>query len=352
VQSRLEAWLAHPGTGRAKPAEAVLRLSLADLRRWLECPLTGAAAVRLGLRSQDLEDRAAVEDERFESAFLDTHGLLREVTLAASRTGRDCAEVYDAAVHHLQARGEAPFGVFADRERRVNLQPVRTWLELLDGARPATWRLGASRTAGGQADHGRPPLELTVTVAGRPLRVELVGELQPQVWQGSLFLETGKLPGKKAPALQKKALKAYLDHLVLACVADHSEHQAWFLCAGEPGKGGAILRYAFAALDGEAARAILGEWVRDLLEGDHAVLLPIEAVLDQYYDGTLSEASIRDFVDEKSQGAERGGSFSTLYGPVPDPLRWQPPTEPQALVEARLGGFLAQVRELVDREPS
>ena len=98
LQERLQGWLGHPGAGQLKGALPLLRLSLADLRRWLECPLTGAAAVRLGLRQTDLEDRAAVEDEPFESSFLDTYGLQRQVALASARTGQVCEGVYAEAL--------------------------------------------------------------------------------------------------------------------------------------------------------------------------------------------------------------------------------------------------------------
>ena len=358
LKARLESWLGHPGSGRARDDKALLRLSLSDLRKWLECPLTGAGAVRLGLRGQDLEDRAAVEDEPFESPFLNTYGLLREVTLRTAREGLDCEAVYDAALKHLQAKGEAPFGVFAAGERRTNLKPVRAWLGLLGEDRPVTWRLGPSRSAQGQADQVRPALELRVKLGERTLKVELVGDLQPQLCGGSLFLESGKLPTRSGWAgVRKKALRAYLDHLALACLAEGPaeplEHLAWFFFAGEEGRGGGAATFAFKPLGGLQAQEILAAWVQDLLEGDHAVLLPIEAVLDSFEDGGPTPGSIREYVDgQLEKGGENGGKFSTLYGAVPTPERYAPPLEPRLLVERRLGGFLEQVRTLETRGKS
>jgi exodeoxyribonuclease V gamma subunit len=349
LQARLQTWLALPGSGRATAPGPLLRLSLPDLRKWLECPLTGAAAVRLGLRGQFLEDRATVEDEPFESPFLDTYGLQREVTLGSLREGLSCEAVYDAAVKRLQGRGEAPFGVFAQGERRTNLKPVHAWLDLLGEERPVTWRLGANRSSRVQADHAEPPLALTVTVGGEPLKVELVGDLQPQLCGGSLFLENGKVPSPRSlGAVRKKALRAYLDHLVLACSAERpAPHLAWFFFAGEEGKGKGAARFAFDPLTPAEAREILGAWVRDLLEGDHAMLMPIEAVLDSWDEGGPTAQSIREFVEGKMENrSEAGGMFSTLYGPVPSPERYEPPPEPRALAERRLGPFLAQVRTL------
>ena len=350
LRTRLEAWLGHPGSGSLKDPGRVLRLTLVELRRWLECPLTGAAAIRLGLRGSELEDRAAVEDEPFKRDFLDTYALQREVVFQAAREDRDCEEVYDQALRHLQARGQAPFGVFADGERRIDLKAVRAWLRLLAGTAPATWRLGPSRSQRTRADRVLPAIALPVRDGN--LTVELAGELSPQLWGGSLFLETGKAPSKGlSPGLRKKALRAYLDHLALACQGDAEDHQAWFLFAGEDGQGEGVSSYTFKALEAEAARAILGAWLEELLEGDHAVLLPIEAVLDGYGSGGPTEASILEFVAGKMEkDGDRGGMFSSLYGPVPNPESYPPPAEPRAIAERRLGAFLEQTLVLTGQE--
>ena len=226
---------------------------------------------------------------------------------------------------------------------------MRAWLQLLGEDRPETWRLGPSRSAKGQADQVQAALELNVTVAGMARVVQLVGDLAPQVCGGSLFLESGKVPGKAGlGAVRKKALRAYLDHLALACLRESgAAHRAWFFFAGVEGKGAGAARFSFDPLSGLEARAILGAWVAELLEGDHAVLLPIEAVLDSFEDGGPSCASIREYVDGKLEsGGDQGGMFSTLYGPVPVPGRFEPPPEPRALVLRRLGRFLEQVGTL------
>jgi hypothetical protein len=140
---------------------------------------------------------------------------------------------------------------------------------------------------------------------------------------------------------RQKALAAYLDHLVLACVAEgHGEHLARFVHEKEKGKPPAReIRIRFPALAREDALAQLRAWVEDLLTGDHAVLLPIEAVFDGWGDGPLSADGIRDFLDAEREGGKRN-FISTLTGPVPDPMRFAPPPDPQAIVARRLKPFL------------
>ena len=345
----LGALLAHPGAGLAPPLAATLQLSLSDLRRWLECPLSGAAAQRLGLRLDPLEDLAAVADEPFESDALTGHGLRQEVAFEAARgLDLDPAALYDARLQRLQCRGEAPFGLFAQGEREANLALIRPWVEGLRAQDEPleTWRVGPSRSARSQADHAEPAIALSVRVQGRDQRLELTGELLPQLGNGSVFLE------RKAGAaadFRKKALRAYLDHLVLACVQPgHEEHLArFFHPAGQS-------QFRFAAVTETQARAILAAWAGDLLAETAPVLLPLEAVLEAFQDQEpLTAEGIREFVDQELDGLKLPGRrISLAYGPVPDPARYAPPADPQGLVDRRFGAFLAQVQTFVKAGPA
>ncbi len=340
LQARLDTWLAHPGRGASAPRPP-RRLTLSDLRAWLECPLSGAARVRLGLGQGGVEDRAAVEDEPFATGFLDRYGLLREVALEAARAGSDPEAPYDRAVRRLQARAEAPFGLFGARERDADLAQIRAWIALLAGEVPERWRVGAG--LGGAVDREFPPVRVPVELDGGRVEVEVVGDLQPQALGGSLAFESGGAPALESA--RRKALRAYLDHVLRTCAqGTASPHRALFL----RGDGGGIVHFPLAPLDPEAARERLRSWVQDLLTGDHAVLLPIEAVLDGLKREDLTPASIRAYVLQRLDKDEaQGGAISTLRGPVPAPWRYDPPADPLALVTARLGDYLAQTAALL-----
>jgi exodeoxyribonuclease V gamma subunit len=335
--------LSTPFIPEVEKDKELVRLSIHDLKTFLECPLTGAAAVRLGLRKRNLEDRTTVTDEPFESEFLETWALQREVALGSLREGGTPEAIYDRCIQRLQAEGVAPFGVFSEVERDGNLGSIKGWLDHLrgqeNGCSPTAWRLGVNRSGSGSSDIVRPPLTLAITVDGRPRKVELSGDLRVQL-NGSLFLETGKPPAPGAMGrLQKKAIAAYLDHLVLSCVdPNHHEHQARFVFE-EPSKGVQEKTFSFPALAPGKAEEQLKMWVQELLTGDHAVLLPIEAVIERWATGDLSTQTILAYVGKKNDDGERG-HFSTVDGSVPDPTRYAPPPDPRSIMMARLGDYL------------
>jgi len=341
-----------PAVPAGSGGEPVLRIRLADLRAFLTCPLNGAAAVRLGLRRRELEDRDAVEDELFETGALGLWSVQRETAMAALLDrGATVSDLYDACVRRHQAQGDAPFGVFSEVERAGNVARVEAWVSYLrsvDADRPRTWRLGTSRSHSTQVDHALAPLVIPVSLDGRELRAELTGDLQAQLG-GSLFLEKEEAPtASDRDRIRLKALAAYLDHLVLACVdPGHGEHRARFVYEQEKTFKGSRtacreLRFRFPALPAADAQRRLGGWVEALLTQDHAVLLPLEAVLKNWAKGTLSAGAIQEYLDAEIEGGGRG-FVSTLTGAFPDPMRFAPPAEPAAIAQERLGDFLETV---------
>jgi exodeoxyribonuclease V gamma subunit len=336
----LRAALDAPGVPASGSVREVLKVSVSDLRAFLECPLTGAAAVRLGLRKRDLEDRVAVENEPFESDFLESWALQREVALGALREAVAPEDVYARCIRRLQSEGAAPFGVFSKAEEGRNLEAIGHWVDYLrkqEGG-PETWRLGGNRSGVDTIDHGLPPLTLKVQVAGQERTVELNGDLRVQLG-GSLFLETGTRPSKSALAkVQKKALAAFVDHHVLACVdPGHGEHRARFVYEWDV-KGEQEFTFTFKALTEAEARTRLQTWLEDLLNGNHAVLLPIEAVLQAWPD-KLTPESILAFVDDCLNDSIVT-EFSSTRGPVPDPASYPPPGDPKAIMDNRLKDYL------------
>nr|WP_320131006.1 exodeoxyribonuclease V subunit gamma [uncultured Holophaga sp.] len=350
--------LALPVLPAAAPAPELLRLSLSDLRSFLECPLSGAARVRLGMRKEETGDRSLVEDEPFEQNSLESSSLRREVTLEALRSREEAGAVYERTLRRLQESGQAPLGLFADAQRQEDLALIRSWLEHLreEGA-PATWRLGTNRGRQGQADHAEPALGLELTLGDRLQRVELVGDLRVQLG-GSLYLEKGEPPitksgdlakGASADKLRKKALGAFLDHLVLSCVAEeHGGHRARFVFT-EVKYAQQECCFTFPPLGPEEARAQLESWIVDLLSGRHDILMPIEAVIQHWSRRTLSSETILEYVEGELKNEERS-FFSTLTGPVPDPLRYPPPGDPTTLAGRRLGAFLEVVCPIAPEE--
>jgi hypothetical protein len=139
--------------------------------------------------------------------------------------------------------------------------------------------------------------------------------------------------------VQKKAISAYLDHLLLTCLdPGHEDHRARFVYEA-PKKTEQERHFHFPAMNPDEALDQLKAWVQVLLTRDHAMLLPIEAVIEHWSDGTLTPESILAWVELQLDQEERC-SFSTVNGPVPEPTRYKPPPEPMVIMRARLGDYL------------
>src|SRR5208283_2131548 len=99
---------AAPNAARQAPAEEI-ELPIAALRKYLECPLQGAARYALGM----LEDEDApedVEDEPIQQSRLDRTVMLREVFRRARANLDEFHDEYARQLRIAQANGRAPAG--------------------------------------------------------------------------------------------------------------------------------------------------------------------------------------------------------------------------------------------------
>ena len=124
------------------PRRAIESLTLADLRRFLECPLQGSVRVLLPMRDdEDAEDEAEAalrERENLGDLRVRTLPLLREVFGRAIDAGAsdDGSLVgrYDEAVARLRLDGTLPSGLFGTVVRTQHLALLKAWREALRGA--------------------------------------------------------------------------------------------------------------------------------------------------------------------------------------------------------------------------
>ncbi|MCS6902375.1 MAG: exodeoxyribonuclease V subunit gamma, partial [Myxococcales bacterium] len=159
-----------------------LRLQVASLRRFLECPLQGYAQYALGLDEGEV-DSTAVEDEPFSTAMPRAVGQLRAWLAEALVRGVEPADVYACRVNVLEQRGKAPTGIFADVEQQIHLAWLRTWYDaarklLGDGVRAEVIRFGV----GEEHSYGEkiePFILLDVPLGKHTVRVRLGGVTGP-----------------------------------------------------------------------------------------------------------------------------------------------------------------------------
>ena len=329
-----------PGAPRT---DVPLTLRLTHLRAWLECPLQGTARTRLHLRD-DEEELAEIEEEVLGTSNLVQAILRRATLLKVARTGTDLEQTYAECRKALLRSGKAAPGIFGAPEVLQDLELLNHQHRALRGEPIRLIRFGPSFSADDEADEVYPPLELTVLVHGSPLRVHLVGSVQPQVGTRSLILAPRagvKAKGNLTASFRQKALRAYLDHHLLALRSKGPlEHGVLGLAgADDSGKNPFAYRSTidFEALSAKEAEERLGAWIVELLETSEPGLLPIEAIFDG---SATNPEDLREWIMGKVDNPQDYSAFKT--GPLRHPERFDVDPTPAATAERRLQHFLDQ----------
>ncbi|HTM22439.1 MAG TPA: hypothetical protein VL172_18085, partial [Kofleriaceae bacterium] len=172
------------------------------------------------------------------------------------------------------------------------------------------------------------PIALDLEVAGRPVRVELVGTTEPMNQAaGSLTLIAGSVH-------DRHRLRGFFDHLLVAAAGDAPPGRAVLV----PGHGG-CKRLRLRPLDAAEARGYLAALATDLLGERHAYLLPCEAVFGHLGDRERSPSA-------EARKLVRGGRwFSSRGGPVDriEEIEPLPDDQARAVIERRFGLFARTV---------
>ncbi len=354
-------------------------LSISALRKFLECPLQGYARYRLGLDEDDDTDPLDAEDELLETPALARTMFLRQVFLEAHERSAPLGATYDEKRTRLELAGGAPVGLFAEAEREAQLAVLDGWARLVEenGGSTADGQRSLTPARFGRAEEHveatalYDAVVLDVTLAnegGRAVRVEIHGATQPLTRDPStswMFVARaapsgGSLTGK----VKKRAIAAFLDHVLLAATADASASAAVDrghtanLCFASV-EGSRCIPVVFPALSRDDARAYLAAVASDLLSGHHAYLLPCEAVIAYLDDASPSGdfpigENVEALVDAYESDPDRN-RFSSVDGPLAHAERYAPPDEATAgaIIERRFGLFAkGRVAAMTSKEPA
>ncbi|HWQ09862.1 MAG TPA: hypothetical protein VN436_12155, partial [Holophaga sp.] len=316
-----------------------IRVTLAQLKRWLECPVQGGEAIRLGIRSIDDEDPAELVQEPLDTGALERHGLLREAFwrhVAAQEPLEDAYRMVRAA---REARAQVPRGPMAEGEQASHLAQLETWRQQLpEGPGCVLHRFGSAPVDGALPVEDHPPLDLELTLGGKAHTVRLEGLSAPEQDGTFLLLTTraiASLAKEPAPSDrdQRQMLAAWLAHLALCAQGEVQERKARLQSAAP--KKAAVVETAFPCLSQEEARAQLETWLEEIFaEPPPRRLMPIEALLAK-----TPVKDLREFVDGKDDGDDVP-ELACFRGPVPRAKDLE--TEPDLSEgERRLQGFLA-----------
>ncbi len=353
--------------------EAPLYLSHSALRRFLECPMQGWAASMLGLAEEE-EDLADREEEDFEVDRLTETVLVRGVFTDSLATGESPEELYQKRVERFRLAGQIPVGELGRVIEERHLEIMKGWraaLNLLgiNGAGAAAGgperlervRLGRSKWQN-PTERVFDPLALDVEIKEKDRDKKLipvhVGGLTEGLIKGQpvtiTFLPRKPFSGRGKAAVTgsfRYFLRGMVDQALLAAAGDpgisDGERQILLCFSGGPEKP-VIYRMRLQPANREKALNWLSSLSEELLNGHHAYLLPVEAVITKYFElagGGKGQPMLAGMAPEEFAAVIDGSAlvklianiagnnwsrFSSLWGPVPSPRSYLPPDAEEA----------------------
>jgi len=341
---------------------AVTTLTLAQLRRFLECPLQASVRVLLPMRDDDDADddaeAAMRERENLGDVRVQTLPLLRELLGRALDVGATddvaLAARYDDSVARLRLDGTLPSGLFGTVVRDQHLMFLRSWREGLREALGGRLPTGLAPIWYGDApEHRRdikpaPSIPLAVPLADGVRNISLFGQTEPLTRiDGDAMALTLVTERTRDDDSERDRLRSWLTHLALAASGVGADRKLVSLALGANREGAAqVKRTTFAPMTQVQALAVLTTLAGDLLAGVHAYLLPCEGVFtwkrrqQREQAMTVPEAImlVRD------DGFTR---LSSDRGPVADARRYAVPDErtADAHVARRFGPYFDSFQE-------
>lgn len=332
-------------------------ISLSQLRQFLESPLQASARWSLGIRGDEVEDLLAVDDEVFETSYVESLMLMRDVfarTLTDAAHAREVSgleQCYDARARFLELQGVLPTGVFFREARSRHLDALGIWHENLrhfkvSADSPLQLRsFGRARKRVSQVesfDSIRFEMQLDGLDASHPqrVRVEITGVSELLANNAAIALT----PVLRTRVKDKDFLRGFLTQVALAA-AGHSAHSSPFEAVVLPGKVVAKaksrqrFRLQLAPISQPDAVAYLKALSADFLSGVHAHTMPIEAVFD-YFEPD-NQLRFEDLVNK--QFANRWSSCSAEYGPLRHPERFSAPANADAILARRFEPFFSRM---------
>ena len=330
-----------------------ISLPLSALRRFLECPLQGAARYALGMLDDD-EIPEDAEDEPLAQSTLDRTMLLRQAFWAARGNLKRLSDEYQRIFRIAQMKGLAPAGPFADAARTADDGVLTGWIAQARTAGAADlgewreFRIGhAAEYETGDKITIVPYIDLEVPIDDpggkkRMRRVKIYGSA------GTIAPDLGaaiQCVLRKEPK-DRDFLGPALNAIALAAAERRvpSEFRAIVLGSSDAGKRGpAPWLRTFAPPSRDAAREYLSALVKEMMSARHDYFLPIEAVAAAIEEKERPEA-VRDAVGAVEQVRELNPpSCSSDFGPIRNARSFDPPGESEIkdIIDRRYGPILA-----------
>ncbi len=348
IDSRVRARLA-PSLGLfdlpagAGSASGEIDLPVAAIRRFLECPLQGAARYALGMADDNAAEEEAL-DEPIVQSRMGHARVLRDAFWAARGDPDTFKAAYREALEIAQMKGLAPAGPFADAALAADCARFARWCAAMGDAREDLDRWRVFRIGRGdefsRADKLLPALPLDVPVvdnAGRPTirRVNLHGSLG--AFSPSLDCSI-RLVARKRPK-PRDFLEPFIAALLLNAAGEPVPRVFNALVLGDPAgtaKDTGAWSRTLRMPSPEAAREYLAALIGEMMAGAHDYFLPIEAVAAAREALTAGKDAIAA-IDQTRENPI--SSCASDFGPVRNARDYEPPdeTEIEGIIERRFG---------------
>jgi len=322
-------------------------MPLAAIRRFLECPLQGAARYAL-LMTDDSDAPEEATDEPIALSRLNHAMLLREAFWAARGDPKLFEDEYRKQIIAAQMRGASPAGPFAEAAIVADCRRFARWCRELEafGAELREWRV--FRIGRGdefaKADKVLPALRLDIPMIGSDgkkmvRRVNLHGSL------GAFSADLDR--SLKLVARKKSKPQDFLE-LFIAAIALRAADQPVpsrfeALILGDPSgttdRSAASWRRALRLPSPEDARRYLADLIAEMTTRTHDYFLPIEAV-DKARNAIIARKDPLDPIDNIREG---WSPCASDYGPVRNAHDYEPPSEEEiaAIIQRRFGPIQA-----------
>jgi exodeoxyribonuclease V gamma subunit len=313
------------------PAEEIA-LPIAALRRYLECPLQGAARYSLGMLDDEDSPEPAV-DEPVEQSRLDRTVMLRNVFWRAGDKLEAIAGEYASEVRVAQAYGRAPAGQFAQAAATADVAALHQWLaqasqaSLVDFNRWKDIRIGRADEFADASDI-LPPIALKVRVKRHDgmtvtQRVSLYGTIRGTSPTAGASINCVLHKNVKP----KDFLPPFLNAIALAAAGVKLPRQFRAIVIGTQSANPKEWIREFRPMDRDSARGFLTTVVGDLLSTGNNYFLPIEAV-EEVVKELRKPANRRDLIEAVERVLLNDFSKSSSeYGPVRNATNFDPPDE-------------------------
>ncbi|MGA6973564.1 MAG: exodeoxyribonuclease V subunit gamma [Candidatus Binatus sp.] len=309
-----------------------IALPIAAIRKYLECPLQGAARYSLGMLDEEDAPEES-EDEPIEQSRLDRTVMLRNVFWRAGADSGALNGEYAREVRIEQTRGHAAAGQFAESAATADTTTLHEWLTQASEAGVTDFE-GWKDIRIGRSDEFADAREVlpAIALSAQVRRHDGTIVTQRVNLHGTVH-GTSPAAGAAINCALHKTIKptdflpAFLNVVVLAAAGTKLPDKFRAIVIGTQSKNPTEWIREFRLLDHDSALAYLTTIVSDLLSSGNNYFLPIEAVAE-VVKKLRKPDEIRDLVE--TVDLVRLNEFAKTrseYGPVRNATDFEPPDE-------------------------